>query len=230
MPSNQVAHVLDRVIWQSLTSYHAKFAVGTDLAKRYPSDMAVFAGIRERNEAALNAVGQLFAPGEVVIIDGIEQATDLPGWTVLSELHGSQMICEQTTGVPKSDETILELNAEDVPDILHLIELTEPGPFLPRTIELGRYIGIRHERQLIAMAGERLHLPGYHEISAVCTHPDFQGRGYARLLMSEMAAGHQRQGEISFLHVDAENTLATRVYESLGFRTRLEFRGLVMQR
>lgn len=224
------AHVLDHPAWNSLTTYHARFAVGTDLAKRYPADIGIFGGIADHSEAALRDLAQIVAPGETVIINGVAPGDDLPGWTEVSLVVFNQMICEQAPDVPNSPETILEMGAADVPDILHLVELTRPGAFFQRTIELGRFIGLRHDGQLIALAGERYHVPGYHEISAVCTHPDFQGRGYARLLVSELVAGHQRRGEISFLSVFVENIRAFSVYEKLGFRTRVERQVPLIQR
>ena len=223
-------HVLDRIVWNSLTTYHANFAVGTALAKRYPADMGPFAAILDHSDAAQHDLEQIVAPGEVLFIDGVQQASDLPGWTMLAAFDAYQMLHDQPIDVLENHQPILELGAADVPDILRLIELAQPGPFLPRTIEFGRYIGLRHHGQLTAMAGERLHLPGYHEVSAVCTHPDFRGRGHARLLVSEMVAGHRRQGEISFLHVDVENTSAFRLYESMGFRIRITAHAVVMQR
>lgn len=106
--------------------------------------------------------------------------------------------------------------------MLDLVALTQPGPFLPRTVELGRYLGIRHEGRLIAMAGERLRPPGWTEISAVCTHPDHRGRGLAGLLIRAVAAGIRERGDVPFLHAAADNIQAIRLYESMGFVLRRE--------
>ena len=104
--------------------------------------------------------------------------------------------------------------------MVSLAEMTEPGPFLERTRELGRFVGSFHEGQLAAMAGERLQLKGLREVSAVCTHPDHRGKGYARALMSEIIRGIVDRGETPFLHVRYRNVNAIALYERMGFRIR----------
>jgi predicted GNAT family acetyltransferase len=101
--------------------------------------------------------------------------------------------------------------------MIALTALTDPGPFRTRTIECGRYLGVRRDGELIAMAGERQRLPGFVEISAVCTHPDFRGQGLAGRLVRAVAAGIERDGARPFLHTGATNTTAIRLYEALGF-------------
>ncbi|MFI1150870.1 GNAT family N-acetyltransferase [Streptomyces sp. NPDC020817] len=131
-------------------------------------------------------------------------------------------------GVPLVDTALraeaapdaVRLSPADVPEILALISLTKPGPFLPHTVELGTYLGIRHRSRLIAMAGERLRSPGWTEISAVCTHPRHRGRGLATRLVRAVAAGLRERGETPFLHTAASNTGAIRPYESIGFTLR----------
>jgi ribosomal protein S18 acetylase RimI-like enzyme len=120
----------------------------------------------------------------------------------------------------RPDEEAVRLGAHDVPDMLALVERTRPGPFLPRTVELGTYLGIRRGGQLIAMAGERLHPPGWTEISAVCTDAAYRGRGLGSRLVRAVAAGIKERGETPFLHTAAANTGAIGLYESLGFRLR----------
>ena len=122
------------------------------------------------------------------------------------------------------------LTIADVPDMLSLVELTKPGPFSPRTIEMGRYVGFRQEGQLVAMAGERFAVPGYREVSAVCTHPDHQGRGYARQLVSYLVNDNLQRGNVLFLHVRAENTRAYTLYETLNFRQRCKIGALFFNR
>jgi predicted GNAT family acetyltransferase len=124
-----------------------------------------------------------------------------------------------TTVTPDQPEAA-RLTAEDVPEILDLIERTQPGPVRPRTIELGTYLGVRIGGALVAMAGERMHPPGWTEISAVCTDPAHRGRGLATSLVRAVAAGIRARGETPFLHTAASNMPAIRLYESLGFRLR----------
>jgi len=126
----------------------------------------------------------------------------------VAEPHGSSSHC------------IEELGPKDSPEMVELAHLTKPGPFGTRTHELGTYLGIRREGKLVAMAGERLKVPGYTEVSAVCTHPAHTGKGYARVLMMQVMEGIRRRGEIPFLHVRQDNTRAVELYERLGFRTR----------
>jgi predicted GNAT family acetyltransferase len=121
---------------------------------------------------------------------------------------------------PPVEHTIVDLNVSHIEDMLALTELTKPGPFSQRTPELGSYLGVREAGQLVAMAGERLRFPGYTEISAVCTHPDYRGRGYAGSLVSALIQRITGREEIPFLHVRNENVGAVRLYENLGFDTR----------
>ena len=129
-----------------------------------------------------------------------------------------QMTGERVTGAKCSDA--IPLGAADVPDMLELVAQTEPGPFLTRTIELGDYLGIRCGGTLVAMAGERFHLDGWTEISAVCTEPNHRGQGLASQLVGALIAGIQRRSRRAFLHVLSTNTGAIRLYEELGFRVR----------
>lgn len=131
-----------------------------------------------------------------------------------------QMTADRRLGAP--DPAIVELGPDDVGEMLALAKRTNPGPFLPRTIELGRYIGVRDRGELVAMAGERLRVPGWTEVSAVCTAPTHRGQGLASRLVRAVAAGIEARGERAFLHAAATNTGAIRVYEALGFAVRRE--------
>ncbi len=139
-----------------------------------------------------------------------------PGWEPLLRLDGWQMTGEAVAGAPAPEA--VALGPADVPEMLDLVERTRPGPFLPRTVVLGGYLGIRDGGRLVAMAGERFHPPGWAEISAVCTDPGFQGRGLARRLIGAVAAGVRERGLTPLLHVAGGNTGAIRLYEAMGFR------------
>jgi predicted GNAT family acetyltransferase len=142
------------------------------------------------------------------------------------------MVCENGHPTPGSSARpeIVELSATDSPEMRELTALTKPGPFGPRTHELGYYVGIRDGGKLVAMAGERMKVPGYTEVSAVCTHPDHLGKGYAATLMTEIMRSIRARGEKPFLHVRGDNSRAIAIYERLGFQKRWEGHYAVLRR
>jgi ribosomal protein S18 acetylase RimI-like enzyme len=218
MSIQEAMHMLDNPAWYALKTHQADVAIGTDLAKRYPVDMAPFVALANASEAAFAELAQIVLPGERLVLRGFELPPEVPGWVI----HQRKMIVQMISGQPiteiASDEPILTLTDADVPDMLRLVEEAKPGPFLARTNRLGTYLGICIDGKLIAMVGERMYLTGYREISAVCTHPDHRGKGYARVLMSRLMAKQRAEGDVPILHVMPENIGAQRVYESLGFR------------
>jgi ribosomal protein S18 acetylase RimI-like enzyme len=187
-------------------------------ARRYPLDVAPFLALPSPPSAQdWEDAAELVAPGTNAAVG--YSAAELPdGWQAVMAFDVVQMIGERVTGADCSEA--IGLGAADVPEMLELVAQTEPGPFLPRTIELGDYLGIRCDGALVAMAGERLHLDGWTEISAVCTRPDYRGRGLASRLMGALIAGIQLRSQRAFLHVLSTNTGAIRLYEELGFRIR----------
>jgi ribosomal protein S18 acetylase RimI-like enzyme len=211
-------HSLDNPIWNSLSTLHGHFAEGDELAKRYPPEVTLLAAMGEPTaEAYASLAKTLQRTGAALFLD---QPPQIPaGWITVHSSPIVQMVCEQPNlaqdGFPAE-----KLTPANVPEMVALAELTKPGPFGTRTRELGVYLGIRQSKRLVAMAGERLHLPGYTEVSAVCTHPEFQGRGYARELMSILMRKIIQRGETPILHVRQENVAAIHLYEKLGFRTR----------
>ncbi|MBY8887617.1 GNAT family N-acetyltransferase [Streptomyces sp. PTM05] len=207
-------HVLDNPAWASLTGAHARFAERVGRAARYQADVSPFIALADAlDPGAWHDLAALAGPGAEVVVPGV--ATRPPGWELSRGIAGVQLTGEDVT-VEAAPQAVV-LGPADVPEILDLIALTEPGPFLPRTVELGRYLGIRHDGRLVAMAGERLRPPGWTEISAVCTHPAHRGRGLATRLIRAVAAGIRERGELPFLHTGAANTGAIRLYESMGF-------------
>ncbi len=214
-------HVLDNILWHSLNAYHARFATGTPLAKRYPPDL--LGGIvttRDHSQAAFHDLAQIVQPGEQVALLEAHPPTEIPGWTIHDRFSFPQMVSESPLPPVESTDQSASLGLPDVDDMLQLVELTQPGPFYRRSIELGDFIGIRQNGQLIAMAGQRAHPPGYTEISGVCTHPDHQGKGYARLLVSQLVNTIRARGEVPFLHVDPSHTRSIELYKRLGFQER----------
>jgi predicted GNAT family acetyltransferase len=212
-------HPLDNPIWHALTSRQTALAVGDSLARRFPSDIGPLAGMIEQTSQAYAALAKLTQPEELLVLF-LDQPVQLPeSWTLAVGGQLVQMVCPQPIQVVHLPE-IVALTEADVPEMLALTRLTKPGPFQPRTITLGGYVGIKVDGRLAAMAGERLQLEGYTEISAVCTHPDFQGRGYAQALIATVANRLLEKGITPFLHTGMDNYRAIRLYEALGFQHR----------
>jgi len=148
----------------------------------------------------------------------------------VKEARGVQMLAAQGLRAQASFDGIVPLGDADAPEMLALAHLTEPGPFLERTHAMGRFLGVRIDGRLAAMAGERMRLPGYTEVSGVCTHPEFRGRGLARRLSAAVAAAIEARGDRAFLHAWRSNAAAIALYESLGFELRSEVNVAVLER
>jgi predicted GNAT family acetyltransferase len=211
--------LLDNPVWNALSTTHASFAEGDDLAKRYPVDVAPFAATRDQSSESYRSLARLLGPEGTAAIPLAAMPMLPTGWIVVRKIDSAQMVWNTKT-LQLIEHSFEELNTNHIDEMLELVELTKPGPFLKRTRELGTYLGIREAGRLVAMAGERLKPYGYTEISAVCTHPDYRGRGYASSLVSFLIQRITRRKETPFLHVRAENVDAIRVYEKLGFKTR----------
>ena len=223
------AHPLDRPIWNALSTLQRPLAEGDALALRFIPDVGPLSALAEDSPAAFDSLSRLVR-GEQAAAMFVDRVPSPPaGWQIVHTDTLIQMVCERPR-LPATSAPMVELGTADVPEMLALTSLTEPGPFGPRTRELGEYLGIRHEGRLVAMAGERLHLPGHTEISAVCTHPQYRGRGFAQMLMSVLIDRIIARNETPFLHVRAHNTPAIRVYEALGFATRRELALVVVTR
>jgi predicted GNAT family acetyltransferase len=223
MTPSDIQRELDNPFWSSLTTRHAHIAQGGTLARRYPvaiSPIAGLPGVGPANIAALQALVEV----------GDDMGTVAPfvpalpeNWETLYESQITQMIRVDRSPLPEGDVGASTLGAADVAEMLALVELTKPGPFRSRTIELGTYLGIREGGRLIAMAGERAWVGNFREVSAICTHPDARGRGYARALMGRVINRMLRVGETPFLHVESSNLQAIDIYLALGFIRRTEY-------
>ncbi|MFF3335623.1 GNAT family N-acetyltransferase [Streptomyces sp. NPDC002888] len=211
------AHPLDNAVWHALSGPHAHLAERVGRAARYPADVYAFAALADPEAPAAWAdLRTLVGPGTAVRLKPVGRVPD--GWEIVGGGEGVQLV-DTALRAEHAPEAVL-LGPDDVPEILDLVARTRPGPFLKRTVALGTYLGIRHRGRLIAMAGERLRLPGWTEISAVCTDPDHRGKGLATRLVRAAAAGIRARGDTPFLHAAADNTPAIRLYESLGFTLR----------
>ncbi|MBZ6247489.1 GNAT family N-acetyltransferase [Streptomyces olivaceus] len=216
-PADPAPHPLDNAVWAALTGPHAALAERVGKAARYPADVGVFAAVEDpADPAAWADLHRLLGPGAAVALPGVRFVP--PGWRTSGDVPGVQLVDTALRAEP--DPGAVRLGPADVPEILDLVARTRPGPFLPRTVLLGTYLGIRHRGRLVALAGERLRLPGWTEISAVCTDPAHRGRGLATRLVRAVAAGIRERGDTPFLHAAASNTGAVALYESLGFTLR----------
>lgn len=223
--------LLDNPIWGALTTDHAHLALGDGLARRYPAEIGPLSGMPAQTDAGYAALrplaGRNGQSGNGMVGLFLQEAPRPPaGWALVRELLLDQMVAERPELVRSSlrgGVEMRELTAADAPAMVELAELTEPGPFRLRTIELGIFFGVLDGGRLLAMAGERLRVPGFVEVSGVCTHPDARGRGYARLLMSRVMEEILREGRMPFLHTRADNESAIRIYRSLGFTRRRSF-------
>lgn len=211
--------ILDRPIWGALTTIQADFASGNADAKRFPADVSPFIVARDDSDRSLAAMAALVGDGDTVVLLQREPSPLPPGLALEMEAPGVQMVADNLRPAPFSGE-VIPLGDADAPEMLELATMTKPGPFLANTHRLGGFIGIRQEGRLAAMAGERLKPGDFCEVSAVCTHPDFRGRGYAGLLTLMVAERIARRGRTPFLHTFAANEAAIRLYEKLGFRHR----------
>lgn len=222
-------HPLDRPIWNSLATHHLAISTGTELARRYPPEVSPLAAIGDETDQSRQALSKLVAQTGAVIISQIPPF-DLPeSVTIVWDRIFDQMLFQDGLPDAPADDRIQALGDADAADMLALAQLTEPGPFAPRTHELGQFWGVRQAGDLIAMAGERMHTSGYAEISAVCTHPHYRGQGLARTLCARVARTILERGEQPFLHADGSNPAAMSLYQSLGFRKRANLRAVAMK-
>jgi predicted GNAT family acetyltransferase len=222
--------LLDNPAWNALTTNHASFAEGNHLAKRYPMDIAPIAATRDQSTESYLSLGQLLGSAKPTALAFVGEAPHLsPEWTVVRTLLNIQMV-RHSPVPPPVEHPVEVLNISHIDEMLALTELNQLGRFRRRAPELGSYIGIHESDRLVAMAGEGFRFPGYTEISAVCTHPDRRGRGYASSLVSSLIQKITRRGETPFLHVGKENAGAIRVYEKLGFKTRCPITFVIVKR
>ena len=215
---------LDNPIWQSLITTHAHFAEISNSARKFPHEVSVLAGLFEPTTENYNSLAAMMHPGERVGLFLQDPPNPPAPWVIDRTCPLLQMLCEKRSTPAAATRgkrpEFIRLTKADVPEMLALTKLTNPGPFGARSHELGNYFGIRVAGTLAAMAGERLRLAGYTEVSAVCTHPDHLGHGYASALMGVVMDHICSRSELPILHVLPENTRAIQVYERLGFAKR----------
>jgi len=221
-------HPLDNPIWSALTTRQAHFAETFNQARRFPLDVTSLGGFDEPSRERYESLAALQSAGGPTGLFLTDRTSLPPGWRIVDEAPLLQMVREARqeavpVTVPVGTPGWIELTEQDVPEMVELAGITKPGPFGKRTRELGTYIGIRRAGKLVAMAGERLRVPGYSEISAVCTHPEQLGQGFAAGLTTALIGMIVSRGEVPFLHVRATNRRALELYRRLGFAGRSLF-------
>ncbi|MCX2723690.1 GNAT family N-acetyltransferase [Roseibium salinum] len=213
-----MTHPLSRAVWSALTTRQDAFAAGGTLARRFDPAVSPFAAARDNSPAALEALAELVGPGadrvyllqgeDIALPDSLEAEMTAPGVLMTERTPSSR---------PAGDAAIVALGPQDIPEMVALAELTRPGPFTSRTPDLGTFWGVKLDGRLAAMAGTRLALDGYTEISGICTHPDYRGRGLASVLFVHVAAEIRKRGDTPILHSYADNHGAIALYRKLGF-------------
>ncbi|RFZ94599.1 GNAT family N-acetyltransferase [Mucilaginibacter conchicola] len=223
-----MTHVLDNPIYSALTSGNKHFAVGDDTAFYFQQDVAPFAGMKDNSADEFAALINNMPDESVFVIFSRNEVAIPEGLKVLRHFKMFQMVYEGDTPAAQMNSLLSDLANEHIDEMLTLTKLTNPGPFLQRTIEFSNYTGVISDGKLVAMAGHRMQPLPYVEISAVCTHPEHTGRGYAAKLLTEQIKRIIGAGKIPFLHVLQENAGAVSVYERIGFKTRVPMLGYVL--
>jgi GNAT superfamily N-acetyltransferase len=218
--------LLNNPIWYALSTDQSYLSQSNHLAKRFPRDVAPFGAMKAQSPSEYEALAQILS-GDVAALFLASKPVLPADWSMRISGDMYQMTFDAPPPA-EPNQSFRKLTRADVPEMLALTKLTEPGPFLPRTIELGAYYGIHDSGSLVAMAGERLRLTGFTEVSAVCTHPNFRGRGYGNVLMSVVISGIMNRDETPFLHVKTDNP-ALALYKKLGFQIRAQLYLAVIQ-
>src|SRR5882757_7616809 len=229
LASASSAHPLDRPIWSALTTRQKDLAEGGARARRFPPAIGPFADLVDMSPQSFAELAAIMSGSEISVLFTPDAVTPPDNFKILLADTGEQMI-----GTPAesavSGVNIVTLGVRDVPDMMGLVELTKPGPFGLRTHELGTFLGIKVDGQLVAMTGERMKPGNYTEMTAVCVHPSHRGRGYAQALLGTVARGIVARGEIPFLHVFTSNESAIALYRKQGMEIRRRLHVTVLQK
>jgi ribosomal protein S18 acetylase RimI-like enzyme len=217
-PGEPEPHPLDAVIWRALTGVQEHLAEGDERARRYPAAIAPFAATMDTEPASFQSLLALVSGDDQIALFTTDEVTPPPAFSVIRGDSVDQMVLEDADAfAAQPGAPIVALGVDGVPEMLALATVTQPGPFGRRTIELGDYIGIRQRGVLVAMAGERMRLEGFTEISAVCVEPAYRGHGFAVDLVGSLVSSIAARSEIPFLHVFSSNHAAIALYRKLGF-------------
>ena len=225
-----MAHMLDRPIWSALTTRHASLAEGGDLARRYRPSIHPFTAMADDSPASLRALEALVGVDDTALIVQTAPIGLSDTFVPVTTASVVQMVAESLPLPTVAPARIETLTQDDATEMLALAEMTKPGPFTLRAQALGTFWGVKSDGRLIAMAGERLKQPGFTELSGVCTHPDFRGRGLGRTLSVFVANQIAARGDMPYLHSYATNADAIALYESIGFRIRKTLNVVIAKR
>jgi predicted GNAT family acetyltransferase len=222
-------HPLDHPIWTALTTTQRRLAEGSARARRYPTEMTPFADMPDLSAENFAALRAMMSSKDIAVLFTPHVVTPPAGFDVALAETGEQMIGTPVE-TPANGIDIVTLGVDDVPAMIELTSLTKPGPFSARTHELGTFLGIRADGQLVAMAGERMKPAHYTEMTAVCVHPSHRGRGYGQILLSAISRQIVARGEIPFLHVFSSNHSAIALYRRQGMEIRRRFHVTVLKK
>jgi predicted GNAT family acetyltransferase len=223
------SHPLDHPIWTALTTTQRALAEGDARARRYATDVTPFADMPDLSAENFAALAALMSPTDIAVLFTPEAVKEPAEFKIVLAETGEQMIGTPIE-TPAHGVDIVTLGVDDVPDMIELTTLTKPGPFSTRTHELGTFLGIRADGQLVAMTGERMKPAHYTEMTAVCVHPSHRGRGYGQMLLSAISRGILSRGEIPFLHVFTSNHSAIALYRRQGMEIRRRLHVTVLKK
>ena len=209
--------LLDNIMWNCLSGPHAKFATGSGAVRRYAPGFSPIVGSEYPEQPDFATLQKFCVPGDSFYFD-IWSGPAPAGWQIDKEARMFKMVWEAPAPAEDTAPDAVPLRPEHFAQAVELARLTNPGPFGIRTPELGEYFGYFDDGKLIAMAGERLCAGDLHEVSGICTHPDYQGRGLARKLTLKLVRRQMQRGKTTFLHVMSHNAPARGLYEKMGFR------------
>jgi len=213
-----MADVLYNPVYNALLSGDARLCIGDGMVKYFDEQVSPFVGFPQDYDKGFDDLYNLLPAGRKILYATPEKIHEPQGWQMAAEMEGLQFVFAE--GLNPADTSIkpVPLSDKNIYEMVQLATLTKPGPFGVRTLEFGHYHGIFENNQLVAMTGQRLHVDNYTEISAVCTHPNHLGKGYAAALMLHQLNFIRNQGQQAFLHVRKDNSRAIALYERLGFK------------
>jgi ribosomal protein S18 acetylase RimI-like enzyme len=225
-----MTHILDNPIWWALNGESRHLGQSMDQLKYFFPEVSPFAAVAEDTTDNFRSLFEHFKEDQIVVMFSPKIDLDPSPWTIVDKIPGLQMVFEGKIPQEVQAADIVELGEQHVPQMLTLTQIAPPGPFAQRTIEFGGYSGIFFGDDLVALAGERLRAGAYTEISAVCTHPDYAGRGFAKRLILHKLKQITAAGRVPYLHVKSENTIAADLYQRMGFVVRSEMNFYILKR